>query len=267
MRALFERNRHLGLDGVYRASPNHGEAAEPQIQNKDELMLGWIVAALLALIAAFLYFSSGEADGGRLIYAIVLGALALLYLVFNVQEYRGRGMLGLKHALSWALVFAALVTGYSYRSELQVAVNRVAGEVLPAGHVMTVETKDSGERAVRIRGDGRGHFLAKGSVNDVAVSLLIDTGASTVVLKAADAERAGIDLSGLSYSVAVQTANGTTYAAPARLRSVGIGPIVFDSVEALVAKPGSLNESLLGMSFLRRLRSYEVVGDFITLRS
>lgn len=231
-------------------------------------MLGWLVAVLLLLIAGFIYFSTGSGvDSGRLIYAVALGALALLYLFFNVQEYRGRGMEGLKHAAAWALIAVALMTGYTYRTELQMVVNRVAGEVLPPGHVMTVETKEGGERAVRIRGDGNGHFAAQGTVNDVEVSLLVDTGASTVVLKAADAERAGIDVSGLSFSVPVQTANGTAYAAPVRLRSVGVGPIVFDGVEALVAKPGSLEESLLGMSFLRRLRSYEVVGDFITLRS
>ncbi len=39
-----------------------------------------------------------------------------------------------------------------------------------------------------------------------------------------------------------------------------------DDVEALVAKPGSLNENLLGMSFLRRLASYDLNGDFLTLR-
>jgi aspartyl protease family protein len=231
-------------------------------------MLGWLIAALLALVAAFLFFSgdTSDRDSGRIVHVAVLGGLALLYLFFNVQDYRGRGWQGLKHAATWALVFMALLTGYSYRGELQAVANRVAGEVLPPGHVMSVETSNTGERAVRIRGDGAGHFSAQGAVNDVAISLLIDTGASTVVLKAADAERAGIDLSGLNFSVAVQTANGTAYAAPVRLRSVGVGPIVFDGVEALVAKPGSLNESLLGMSFLRRLRSYEVVGDFITLR-
>ena len=50
------------------------------------------------------------------------------------------------------------------------------------------------------------------------MTLLVDTGASTVVLKPADAERAGIDTTKLSYTVAVDTANGTTYAAPVRLR-------------------------------------------------
>ena len=49
--------------------------------------------------------------------------------------------------------------------------------------------------------------------------------------------------------------------------AVAIGPIVVQQVEALVAQPGSLKESLLGMSFLSRLRSYEFSGDYLTLRS
>jgi aspartyl protease family protein len=98
------------------------------------------------------------------------------------------------------------------------------------------------------------------------MTLLVDTGASTVVLKPAEAERAGIDVGDLSYSVPVHTANGTAYAASVRLNSIAIGPLVLENVEALVAQPGSLNENLLGMSFLRRLRSYEFSKDFLTLR-
>jgi aspartyl protease family protein len=45
-----------------------------------------------------------------------------------------------------------------------------------------------------------------------------------------------------------------------------VGPIVLNDVEALVAKPGTLKDNLLGMSFLSRLRSYEFTGDFLTLR-
>ena len=41
---------------------------------------------------------------------------------------------------------------------------------------------------------------------------------------------------------------------------------IVKDVEALVSKPGNLNESLLGMSFLRRLRSFDFSGDFVTLR-
>jgi aspartyl protease family protein len=62
------------------------------------------------------------------------------------------------------------------------------------------------------------------------------------------------------------TANGRTVAAPVRLDSVSIGPLERKNVDALVAEPRALTESLLGMSFLGRLRSYEFSGDFLTLR-
>jgi len=109
--------------------------------------------------------------------------------------------------------------------------------------------------------------VARAAVNGAVMTLLVDTGASTVVLKPADAERAGIDVKNLAFTAPVSTANGTAFAAPIRLRSIDVGGIVLEDIEALVTKPGSLNESLLGMSFLRRLRSYEFSGDFLTLRS
>jgi aspartyl protease family protein len=51
-----------------------------------------------------------------------------------------------------------------------------------------------------------------------------------------------------------------------RLNAVAIGPLDRKDVDALVAQPGTLTQSLLGMSFLSRLRSYEFSGDFLTLR-
>ncbi|MGB6194907.1 MAG: TIGR02281 family clan AA aspartic protease, partial [Methyloceanibacter sp.] len=66
--------------------------------------------------------------------------------------------------------------------------------------------------------------------------------------------------------VPVMTANGRTVAARVRLDSVAIGPLQREDVDALVAEPKALTESLLGMSFLGRLRSYEFSGDFLTLR-
>ena len=62
------------------------------------------------------------------------------------------------------------------------------------------------------------------------------------------------------------TANGRTVAARVYLNEVAIGPLDRTKVEALVAQPGALTQSLLGMSFLSRLRSYEFSGDFLTLR-
>jgi aspartyl protease family protein len=148
------------------------------------------------------------------------------------------------------------------------------GELLPPGDAMTVDAggraaaggKAGTEQAVRIRKRSDGHFVAKTEVNGVTVTMLVDTGASSVVLKPADARLAGVDVDRLTYSVPVQTANGTAYAAAVRLKRLSVGGITVDGIEALVAKPGTLGESLLGMTFLRRLRSYEFSGEFLTLR-
>ncbi len=96
--------------------------------------------------------------------------------------------------------------------------------------------------------------------------MLVDTGASTVVLRPEDARRLRIDVDNLRYLVPVHTANGTTYAASVRLQSLSVGKISMKDVDALVAKQGTLRDNLLGMSFLNRLTSYEFSGEFLTLR-
>jgi aspartyl protease family protein len=234
-------------------------------------MLVWLVLLLAALVALFL-FLSGDASafsdlgGDKIAYLVGGGALILLYLASLSADYRGRAGAAVRHASVWAGIGLGLVVAYTYRGELTAVVYRVAGEVLPPGQGLVVDTVERGESAVRLRRHPDGHFLATGTINGVSLSLLIDTGASTVVLKPADAERAGIDTARLSFTVPVSTANGTTYAAPVRLKTVAVGPLELRDVEALVAQPGNLNENLLGMSFLKRLRSYEFTGDFLTLR-
>ena len=70
----------------------------------------------------------------------------------------------------------------------------------------------------------------------------------------------------LNYTVNIDTANGRARAAPVTLDRVAIGGLVERSVEALVAQPGQLKMSLLGMSFLNRLQSWQVSGDRLVLK-
>lgn len=234
-------------------------------------MLGWIFLVLTGLVAVF-YLLSGNSDlanqlsGGEIGYLIVGGALVAVYLLSLVGDYRGRARDAIRHVVIWLGLGFACIAGYAYRGELQSFTSRIASEVLPPGQAIVVDASESGDTAVRIRRLPNGHFAARGTVNGTQLQMLVDTGASTVVLKFADAERIGIDTSALSFTVAVSTANGTTYAAPIRLKSVSVGPLELTDVDALVAKAGNLSESLLGMSFLKRLRSYEFSGDFLTLR-
>jgi aspartyl protease family protein len=182
-------------------------------------------------------------------------------------SYRGRAGQAVRDLLAWVSVAVVLVGGYSYREELLGLGHRVAGELMPPGTALRGEPQVVGERAVRIRKRSDGHFMVKTEANGIALSMLVDTGASTVVLKPADAQRLGIDIDRLRYSVPVQTANGTTYAASVRLRNLAVGNIVLEDVDALVARPGALRDNLLGMSFLSRLRSYEFTSEYLTLRS
>lgn len=233
-------------------------------------MLGWLLVVLAVLVGAFYALTGTEAgetlEGGEVIYIVACGALILLYLSTLQADYRGRALKALMHAGIWVGLGVLLVAGYSFRHEIGTVAYRVAGEVLPPGEPVAGTPDASGEISIRLRRQPGGHFFARAEINNASMTLLVDTGASAVVLKSSDAERAGIDTSSLRFSVPVQTANGVAYAAPARLRAVGIGPIVFSDVEALVAQPGTLKESLLGMSFLKRLRSYEFSGEFLTIR-
>ncbi|AHB48963.1 histidine kinase [Hyphomicrobium nitrativorans NL23] len=234
-------------------------------------MLAVLLAILAALVVVFWSLSGDSGSllaeaGDRWPYALAMLALVGLYLAFLSGDYRGRAREALRHAGAWLGLALLLIVGYSYREDLRAVAYRVAGEVLPPGHSILVSTSPSGELAVRIRRQENGHFVARGTANGVALSMLVDTGASTVVLKPADAERIGIDVQNLSFTTPVSTANGTAYAAPVRLRTISVGPLEVRDVDALVSQPGALNENLLGMSFLKRLRSYEFSGDFLTLR-
>ena len=202
------------------------------------------------------------------IAALVAGSALLIYFAASFAgAYRGRSFQALKDITVWALIALALIAAYSFRDEMTYVARRVAGELLPPGESVTMESTQRGDHAVRIRRRPDGHFSVRMQVNGAPVVMMVDTGASTVVLRPSDARLAGVDVDKLSYSVPVQTANGTAYTAPVRLRDVSIGPIHVDTVDALVARPGVLNESLLGMNFLRRLRSYEFSGEFLTFRS
>jgi aspartyl protease family protein len=99
----------------------------------------------------------------------------------------------------------------------------------------------------------------------VPVDFLVDTGASHVVLSLEDARRLGFTPDHLRFTQKFQSANGTVRAAPVALRELRIGQLRLFDLEASV-NGGPLPISLLGMSFLQRLSSYEVARGRLILR-
>jgi aspartyl protease family protein len=99
----------------------------------------------------------------------------------------------------------------------------------------------------------------------VPVDFMVDTGASHVVLTLQDARRIGFSPAQLAFTEQFQSANGVVPAAPIELRELRIGQLRVFNLEAAV-NGGPLPISLLGMSFLKRLSSYEVARGRLILR-
>jgi aspartyl protease family protein len=121
-------------------------------------------------------------------------------------------------------------------------------------------------RAVDIPRKNGGEFAVRAKINSVHAPMLVDTGATSVVLTYETAKAIGLPLELLDYNVELETASGRTRAARLTLDRLAVGSVVERSVPALVVPRGQAKNNLLGLSFLDRLESWEVRNDRITIR-
>ncbi len=120
-----------------------------------------------------------------------------------------------------------------------------------------------GDAATLTRG-ADGHFTTGVDVNGQAVAMLVDTGASTVALTVADAQRLGLPVDPSRFTVVGSGASGPTLGQVVTLNDVAVGGRHVAGVEAVVLQ--GLDRSLLGQAYLRRLDKVEINGDTMTLR-
>jgi aspartyl protease family protein len=222
----------------------------------------FIVGLLVALLLiagrlddnSWRYLSSNDfaSLATKIVFLIFIGAAVLVIFRESFSK-------ALKAAVFWVLIALLLAGGYTYRFELRDIGNRILAELVP-GRAYTQG------RVVEIARGRGGEFSLGTDVNGARISMALDTGASAVVLTHDAAKAAGLPLEVLAYNVSVDTANGRTRAASVTLDRIGVGGIVERSVPALIAQPGQLRTSLLGMSFLNRLESWEVRGDKLIMR-
>ena len=120
-------------------------------------------------------------------------------------------------------------------------------------------------RNVTLEADARGHFQTEAAINGHSVAVMVDTGATSVAIRAEDAGRIGIRQPLPSeYSVPIATANGTAKAARVTLDEIRIGDVRVRKVEALIMPEKTLGTSLLGMSFMKRLSNVAMAGGRLT---
>jgi aspartyl protease family protein len=226
---------------------------------RQRLLWLFLIGALIAILVLVAQHGAvgplSADDFGSLAYKLVI----LVFLAAALSTlFRERFMHAVTAALLWVVVGLVLVIGYSYRYELHNVADRVVAELMP-GHVI------SHGRSVEVARTNGGDFSIAAQINGAKVAMVLDTGASSVVLTQDDAKAAGLPLALLNYTVGIDTANGRTRAAPVTLDRITIGSLEERSVDALVVQPGQLRTSLLGMSFLNRLQSWQVSGDRLLL--
>ncbi len=226
--------------------------------------MGWFIAALLILFAGGVLISKSMGwEGGwsdtRGANAMWLAVIAAMMSAGIVTASRQRALTTVFSLLAWAGAFLILILAYSYKDEFKMLWSRIEGEVSP-GTAMT-----NGGSEVELRRGADSHFHADAIVDAATVSFMIDTGATGIALTLVDAKAAGIDVDALSFTTEINTASGVTKVALARIRQLSIGPIERTNL-AVVVLPEGADASLLGLSFLDTLSSYEIRGDRLILR-
>ena len=128
------------------------------------------------------------------------------------------------------------------------------------------QAPESRPASVVVTADANGQFLVQCVLNGQPTRMVVDTGATFVSLSYADAERIGLHVSEADYSQKIVTANGMLRAAPVRVDEIRVGEILVRDIDAVVLPPGNSTLGLLGMSFLKQLKGFEISEGQLLLR-
>ena len=109
-------------------------------------------------------------------------------------------------------------------------------------------------RTVRLESDGHGQFRVEARVDGRSIDFMVDTGASSVVLRESSAAKLGIFPRPSEYIGRSSTANGIAKYAPVRLSRIEVNGINVYDVNAAVMPDEALGVNLLGMTFLSRVK-------------
>jgi aspartyl protease family protein len=218
------------------------------------LVIGGILLLGL-LVWRFPYVLSSDDNVAHMIWCVLL---LCAFIPAAIHHFGSTP--ALKYAAAWIGIFLVLLVGYSYQDELGGVVGKVKGNVMP----FSATQHENGSISFMRAKDG--HFLIEAFLNTIPVQFMVDTGATKIALTIPDAKRLGIDVDNLTYNEPMNTANGLTFGAAIRIAELKVGNIVVYDVPASVCQ--NLSEpSLLGMSFLQKLKGFKIEGDQLTLEA
>ncbi|HVO02448.1 MAG TPA: TIGR02281 family clan AA aspartic protease [Candidatus Cybelea sp.] len=225
---------------------------------------GWIWLLVVAVMIGVIAMAAHVAPGGlndpdRRLQLIYLCVVLLALSVGLAARLQARPGTVLSHLGAWGVLFAALILIYSYRGEFSALRDRFTAELVPA------QGEQTGPAAIAYPLADDGHYHLYAGVDGSSIGFLVDSGSTDIVLSPADARTLGLQPEELDYTTRAETANGEVRGAPIQIRTLQVGPIVMHDVPATVNQ-AEMPVSLLGMEFLRRLKSWGVNDGRLTLQ-
>jgi aspartyl protease family protein len=193
-------------------------------------------------------------DNARLIYGMVV----VMLLIGSLTARRLPMKQYMKMILGWVAIFAVAFIIMSFRPEMQMAWNRIKGELTGAPR-QTVE----GESIRLVRQDD-GHFWIRAELNGHQADLMIDSGATITAVNSDTARNAKLDLDPVDESVELNTANGVIKARTAKVKALTVGDLAIGDHDVVVSD-GFGKTNVAGMNFLDSFASWSVTGDVMTL--
>ncbi len=220
-----------------------------------------IIIIMLAAIFAILFkhFPNSISTSQSKI-SLIFSVVVIISMASRISASNMKLGLLLKQITGWMVITLLIITGYSYQYEIKQFGNRLSATIIPG------YAQGNGDGSVTFYAGENGHFAVTALLNDVErVQFLFDTGASMVSLTASDASNMGININQLNYNFPLSTANGISYGARINIARIQVGPIIIENVEAVICKDGTSDISLLGMSFLGKLKQFSIKGNSLTL--
>ena len=244
-------------EGPWSSPPPPRPPAAPA-RSRRGLYFALILAAGVGLVIWLSTLFPNRVGGDNWTSAATNGGFAALVGASLLSRGLKLGQ-AVRYLAIWGLVAGVLGLGYVYRLDAVDAFYRVRSALIPSYATQT------GADTVVLSESQDGDYQVVGKVNGQPVTFVVDTGASDVVLSPADARRLGLDPATLKFNHGYETANGAGLGADWRADSLAIGPISVADVRVSINQ-APMSRSLLGMTFLHRLRSFEFKGGQLVLR-
>jgi aspartyl protease family protein len=220
------------------------------------MFIAAVVGVVIAMVRAFPEAVRTPDDWTDIAYG--LGMVVLVTAGLS-RIRRGAIVQHLRYAAIWAVIVAVIALGFAYRVEVKAVGDRLRIAFSGGSPVA------ASEREVVIPRDESGHYVVVAKVNGQRVLFMVDTGATDTVLSPDDARRIGVDVDALRFDREAETANGVGYGAHYAAEALEVGALRLDGFKMVVNK-APMSTSLLGMSFLNRLDSFEFGRETLTLK-